>query len=86
MLLLEMGAELNATDESEHTPVALAEDQANFELMDRLMALGGHGNRLHELWSKGKTRKEVKSVLGRIGQPKHMAKFNSLTRLMKLEG
>jgi hypothetical protein len=46
MFLLEVGAEMNARDEKEYTTVAHAEANDHFGLMDRLVALGGHGHGL----------------------------------------
>ncbi|KAF4740140.1 hypothetical protein FOZ63_015487 [Perkinsus olseni] len=49
MLLLELGADLNAEDSKEYTAVAHAEANDHFQLMDRLISLGGRGHRLHEI-------------------------------------
>ena len=48
MFILELGADLNAMDEKEYTAVAHAESNDHFQLMDRLVILGGRGHRLHE--------------------------------------
>merc|ERR1711920_224175 len=52
MLLLEVGADMNAKDEKEYTAVAHAEHSNHFALMDRLVELGGKGHGLSSA-SKG---------------------------------
>merc|ERR1712083_522009 len=46
MLLLEVGADMNAKDDREYTAVAHAEAKNHFQLMDRLVQLGGKGHGL----------------------------------------
>lgn len=48
MLLLEVGADMNAKDDREYTAVAHAEANNHFVLMDRLVQLGGRGHGLHQ--------------------------------------
>ncbi|CAD7924626.1 unnamed protein product [Amoebophrya sp. A25] len=48
MLLLELAADLNARDAKEYTAVAHAENNDHFQLMDRLVALGGKGHGLQK--------------------------------------
>merc|ERR1712224_603281 len=48
MLLLEVGADMNARDSREYTAVAHAEANNHFALMDRLVLLGGKGHALQK--------------------------------------
>merc|ERR1719440_1331249 len=79
MLLLELSAEMNAKDEKNFTAVAHAEATDHFELMDRLVQLGGkHG-------IDGPMNKaEIAESIGQVVQPKFMRKSVSLTRMKKL--
>merc|ERR1719305_993495 len=79
MLLLELSAELNAKDEKNFTAVAHAEATDHFELMDRLVQLGGK----HAI--DGPMNKiEIEKTIGSVEQPKFMRKSVSVTRLKKL--
>merc|ERR1712025_700850 len=79
MLLLELSAELNAKDEKNFTAVAHAEATDHFELMDRLVQLGGkHASEL------AMEKTAVADKIGRLAQPKFMRKSTSLTRMKKL--
>merc|ERR1712118_407671 len=79
MLLLELSAELNAKDEKNFTAVAHAEATDHFELMDRLVQLGGkHASELEM------EKSNISSKIGTLAQPKFMRKSTSLTRMKKL--
>jgi hypothetical protein len=79
MLLLELSAELNAKDEKNFTAVAHAEATDHFELMDRLVQLGGkHASEL------ALQKSAIEDKIGRLAQPKFMRKSTSLTRMKKL--
>jgi ankyrin repeat protein len=79
MLLLELSAELNAKDEKNFTAVAHAEATDHFELMDRLVQLGGK----HAI--DGPMNKTmIAESIGRVQEPKFMRKSVSLKRLQKL--
>jgi ankyrin repeat protein len=78
MLLLELSAELNAKDEKNFTAVAHAEATDHFELMDRLVQLGGkHASEVMD-------RSHIGDKIGKLTQPKFMRKSTSLTRMQKL--
>ncbi|CAD7942648.1 unnamed protein product [Amoebophrya sp. A120] len=78
MLLLELAADLNARDAKEYTAVAHAENNDHFQLMDRLVALGGKGHGLQKgsgsdhakpLGATSVSAGELKaSALGRLGK------------------
>jgi ankyrin repeat protein len=79
MLLLELSAELNAKDEKNFTAVAHAEATDHFELMDRLVQLGGkHAS------DGPMDRSAIGDKIGKMTQPKFMRKSTSLTRMQKL--
>jgi hypothetical protein len=79
MLLLELSAELNAKDEKNFTAVAHAEATDHFELMDRLVQLGGkHAS------DGPMDRSAIGDKIGKMTQPKFMRKSTSLTRMKKL--
>merc|ERR1712050_614336 len=83
MLLLELGADMNAKDEKEYTAVAHAEAKNHFKLMDRLVDLGGRGHGLStktEVISKSKSAKS----LGQITVTASMLKSSSLGRIGKV--
>jgi ankyrin repeat protein len=97
MFLLELGADLNATDSREYTAVAHAEANDHFQLMDRLVMLGGRGHRLHEPKSDtdaprpkyGVREREERSMRGKasLGEvqvsPLYLRKNSSLSRIGK---
>eukprot|EP00392_Amoebophrya_sp_AT5.2_P003794 g3799.t1 len=86
MLLLELAADLNARDAKEYTAVAHAENNDHFQLMDRLVALGGKGHGLQKgagseftkaLGATSVSAGELKaSALGRLGKWKMDYKEN----------
>jgi len=79
MLLLELSAELNAKDEKNFTAVAHAEATDHFELMDRLVQLGGK----HATDGQICDREKIAGAIGNVVQPKFMRKSASLQRLGK---
>ncbi len=97
MFLLELGADINATDIREYTAVAHAEANDHFELMDRLVMLGGRGHRLHDPNSKSEAPRpkygvrelEERTVRGRVSlgdvqvSPLYLRKNSSVSRIGK---
>jgi len=84
MLLLEVGADMNAKDNREYTAVAHAEANNHFQLMDRLVQLGGKG---HGLQSKGlAASKSTGSLKGSdmLAVPAGVLKSSSLGRIGKV--
>lgn len=82
-LLLEVGADLNAKDEKEYTAVAHAETNNYFDLMDRLMQLGGKGHGLHH--KKGLNESRSMKQLGELNVSAQMLKSSSLGRIGKIK-
>merc|ERR1719263_2435397 len=82
MLLLEMGADMNAKDEKEYTAVAHAETNNHFQLMDRLVLLGGRGHGLHQR-ARGLTDAKSAKMLGEVTVSTQMLKSSSLGRIGK---
>lgn len=83
MLLLEVGADMNAKDKKEYTAVAWSEANNHFELMDRLVLLGGKG---HGLSKGGAQSQSAKSIgLGTVNVSSQMLKSSSLGRIGKVE-
>jgi len=73
MLLLEMGADINAKDEKEFTAVAHAEANDKYQLMDRLVILGGLGHGLQ----KSKSGVPVANAgIGKSGMNKNLGELN----------
>merc|ERR1711920_571518 len=84
MLLLEVGADMNAKDDREYTAVAHAEANNFFALMDRLMQLGGRGHGLHQKSNdQAKTNKAAKAC-GELVVSAGMLKSSSLGRIGKV--
>jgi len=85
MLLLEVGADMNAKDNREYTAVAHAEANNHFQLMDRLVQLGGKG---HGLQGKGglTASKSTGSLKGAdaLAVPAGVLKSSSLGRIGKV--
>mmetsp|Transcript_83175 Transcript_83175/g.146935 ORF Transcript_83175/g.146935 Transcript_83175/m.146935 type:complete len:702 (+) Transcript_83175:61-2166(+) len=84
MLLLEVGADMNAKDNREYTAVAHAEANNHFQLMDRLVQLGGKG---HGLQGKGglaasKSTGSLKNA--ELAVPAGVLKSSSLGRVGKV--
>jgi len=84
MLLLEVGAEMNAKDEKEYTPAAWAEACNHFKLMDRLGLLGGKGHGLQKSGAVA-TRSGSDKVLGELKVSSQMLKSSSLGRISKVK-
>merc|ERR1719321_1864791 len=82
MLLLEIGADMNAKDEKEYTAVAHAEANDHFGLMDRLVQLGGKG---HGLQQKELAKTKSMKNLGELPVSERMYKSSSLGRIGKVK-
>lgn len=83
MLLLEVGADMNAKDEREYTAVAHAEANNHFQLMDRLVQLGGRGHGL-QTKSKDLDRSRSAKQIGELVVSAGMLKNSSLGRIGKV--
>merc|ERR1719159_2242037 len=84
MLLLELGADMNAKDEKEYTAVAHAESNNHFVLMDRLVLLGGKGHGLHQR-ARGISESKSAKLLGEVTVSTQMLKSSSLGRIGKVK-
>merc|ERR1711933_75941 len=85
MLLLEVGADMNAKDDREYTAVAHAEQNNHFALMDRLVQLGGRAHGLHQksVESMQKSKSSTK-LAGELVVSAGMPKKSSLGRIGKV--
>eukprot|EP00747_Dinoflagellata_sp_TGD_P164537 gnl/TRDRNA2_/TRDRNA2_184607_c0_seq1.p1 gnl/TRDRNA2_/TRDRNA2_184607_c0~~gnl/TRDRNA2_/TRDRNA2_184607_c0_seq1.p1 ORF type:complete len:692 (-),score=179.89 gnl/TRDRNA2_/TRDRNA2_184607_c0_seq1:173-2248(-) len=84
MLLLEVGADMNAKDEKEYTAVAHAEANNHFNLMDRLVVLGGKGHGLHQR-ARGVLESKSAKMIGEVNVSTQMLKSSSLGRIGKVK-
>jgi len=83
MLLLEVGADMNAKDKKEYTAVAWSEANNHFELMDRLVLLGGKGHGLSKGGAQAQSSKNI--GLGTVNVSSQMLKSSSLGRIGKVQ-
>jgi ankyrin repeat protein len=83
MLLLEVGADMNAKDEKEYTAVAHAESNNHFQLMDRLVSLGGRGHGMNQK-STDLARSKSAKMIGELVIGAGCLKSSSLGRIGKV--